>query len=152
MGGHIVFPYRPATVDCMESRGKRIRSLRKALGMNQSDLATAVGVDQSSVSDWEKYDAEPKASQLMRLAKALKTSAEFLMTGKDERTWPFSKVEADRFLRLSENDRGFVEGRLEEAILRCEGAPPPADPLQVLERHRPSVRKVTSPSKAKRKA
>jgi transcriptional regulator with XRE-family HTH domain len=152
MGTAIIFPNRPATVDCMESRGERIRTRRKALGMNQADLAEAVGVDQSTVSDWEKYDAEPKASQLMGIAKALKTSAEFLMTGRDERTWPFTKVDAERFLRLSELDRGFVEGRLEEAIQRCEGGPPPVDPLQVLERHRPPVRKVTSQGKAKRKA
>jgi len=151
MGLHIGNSYRPAKFDWMKSRGLRIRNRRKALGLNQADVAAEVGVDQSTVSDWEKRNAEPGAEQLMKLAKVLQTSAEELMLGKDERVWPFVRIEADRFLRLKDLDRGFVEGKLEEAIAKCEGPPEP-DPLQVLERAKPSVRKVTPPRKGTRRA
>lgn len=50
----IKFNYGRATFDCMSERGQRIRDLRKAKLLNQTQLAAAVGIDQSTVSDIEK--------------------------------------------------------------------------------------------------
>ncbi len=45
-----------------------IRALREAAGMRQYELATRMGVKQSSVSAWECGDALPTAENLIKLA------------------------------------------------------------------------------------
>lgn len=122
MGQHIVNSYRPATFDCMENRGNRIRSMRKALDLTQPELAKAVGVDQSTVSDWEKHNAEPKGEALIALAKLFNTTAEYIMEGQDANAWPFENIPYASFLSLEHDERTRLEGRLQE-ILASISAP-----------------------------
>jgi transcriptional regulator with XRE-family HTH domain len=66
----------------MDTIGQRVKDRRKALGMNrQQDLADAVGVNQSVISDIER-GAGFGARYVMALAKALKWSPEQLLDGK----------------------------------------------------------------------
>lgn len=55
--------------------GRRLRSLRIQAGLTQQDLATRIGVNQSTVGRWEAEEAEPSHSKAMRLASALKVDA-----------------------------------------------------------------------------
>lgn len=84
-GLRINSPYRDGTIDKMETIGARIRVTRKALGLNQTELAKAIGIDQSTVSDIEN-GALFGADVLMALSKALLKSPQFLMTGQAEAT------------------------------------------------------------------
>lgn len=45
-----------------------IRDLRRAAGMTQVELASAVGVKQSTVAEWERGTSFPMASKLPALA------------------------------------------------------------------------------------
>ena len=45
-----------------------IRSARIASGLTQSAVARELGVDQSSISDWERGEATPKVTNVIRLA------------------------------------------------------------------------------------
>lgn len=103
----------------MGTIGGRVRAARKALGLTQPVLAKSVGIDQSTLSDIERGSGF-SAEVLMRLAAALEVSAEQIMRGADSATWPFPRVPVARFLALSEPDRAYVEGRLEQAIETCE--------------------------------
>lgn len=67
----------------MASIGQRIRALRKARSLNQTQLAKAVGVDQSTVSDIER-GAGFSAELLMSLADALLSTPQFIMRGASE--------------------------------------------------------------------
>jgi transcriptional regulator with XRE-family HTH domain len=118
MGQHINSFNGPATVDYMESRGTRIQRRRKELGMNQTTLALAVGVDQSTVSDWEKRDAEPRAEQLMKLATALQTTAEYLVLGSSVSTdlSPEVAALAAAIETLPRKQRDWVLMMLREAV------------------------------------
>lgn len=50
--------------DCgMSSIGARIRKRRQVLGMKQHELAAAVGVDRSAVSNWERGRHLPQRYQ-----------------------------------------------------------------------------------------
>ncbi len=60
--------------------GERLKSRRKQLGLTQTDIAKVCSVSKSSVSDWEKDLFQPKDKDL--LAQALKTTKEWLLTGK----------------------------------------------------------------------
>lgn len=116
IGRLIGFSYGAGNIHCMdETHGQRVRRLRKALGMTQEDLQEASGVDQSTLSGIEKRNSVPSGDTLVRISKALKTSAEYIMEGTNP-VWPFEIVKLDRFLALKPYDRAHVEGKLEAAI------------------------------------
>ena len=60
--------------------GQRLKTRRKQLRLTQADIAKFCSVSKSSVSDWEKDLFQPKDKDL--LAQALKTTKEWLLTGK----------------------------------------------------------------------
>lgn len=60
---------------------QRILARRKAIGLNQSELARLVGVSRASVSLWEKGDTSIKGENLIPLAKALKCDPNWLLNG-----------------------------------------------------------------------
>ena len=64
------------------SLGERITELRKACGMNQSDLARSMDVTRQAVSKWETDQSSPDAANLIRLADLLDTDIEYLTTGR----------------------------------------------------------------------
>lgn len=53
---------------------QQIRELRKKAGFTQAKLAEAIGVTQSTVSQWENSRALPDTAKLPRLADALSCS------------------------------------------------------------------------------
>ena len=63
----------------MESLGDRIANLRKELDINQKELATKVGINEDSLSRYENNLREPKSEIIVRLAKALETSTDYLL-------------------------------------------------------------------------
>lgn len=67
----------------MESIHSRIRRLRTAKGLSQTDLATAAGVKYQSVQEWEreKGGTAPSRKRLGAVAKALGVKPLELLTG-----------------------------------------------------------------------
>ena len=63
----------------MESLGDRIANLRKELDINQKELSTKVGITEASLSRYENNLREPKSEIIVRLAKALETSTDYLL-------------------------------------------------------------------------
>lgn len=55
----------------MKLTGDRILAYRAMRGLQQKDIAVALGVDQSAVSKWERGISEPTAFNLRRLADIL---------------------------------------------------------------------------------
>lgn len=104
-----------------ETHGARIRRLRKEKKWTQEDLEEAAKVDQSTLSGIEKRGAMPSGDTLVRLARALGTSAEYVLTGEDP-LWPFASIPMRRFMALSARDRLLVEGELAGAIKDRENA------------------------------
>lgn len=67
--------------------GFRIQEVRKQRGLSQAALATLVGVQQPSVSEWEKGRSEPAMANLATLAVVLGVTFEWLATGRGERDY-----------------------------------------------------------------
>lgn len=60
----------------------RIKALRESLGMSMEDLAAAVGLRSwQSVQQWENGKTAPNRNRLGRVARALKTTNEYLVSG-----------------------------------------------------------------------
>lgn len=62
--------------------GKRIREKRKAAGLTQTQVAEYFGIRAPSVSEWESKGG-PSKDKLAPLARLLKTSVSYLLTGKE---------------------------------------------------------------------
>jgi transcriptional regulator with XRE-family HTH domain len=65
--------------------GDRIARARRHAGWEQDDLATRVGVSRALISKWERDKAEPRPSQLERVASETEVSLIWLL-GLDERS------------------------------------------------------------------
>ena len=62
--------------------GKRIREKRKAAGLTQTQVADYFGIRAPSVSEWENKGG-PSKDKLAPLARLLKTTVSYLLTGKE---------------------------------------------------------------------
>ena len=82
----------------MNEIGKRIAEARVAKGMNQSELARALGVTPQSVQKWEAGGA-PKGARLREIAQVLGTTVEYLLTGSVTVVRKFLHDAADRMQR-----------------------------------------------------
>jgi transcriptional regulator with XRE-family HTH domain len=61
--------------------GARIRTARKAAGLNQAALAERVGVSQPAVANWESGVHDPRRLMLAKIADALGTPLDWLADG-----------------------------------------------------------------------
>ncbi|WP_425341676.1 helix-turn-helix domain-containing protein [Escherichia coli] len=67
-----------------ESIGARIKSVRKNLGLTESDLARMINTYSDPINDWECGIHEVPAAQIVPLASALNCDLMWLLTGKSE--------------------------------------------------------------------
>lgn len=63
--------------------GQRIRQKRKELGLTQAQVAEYFHISSVSVSEWERGQSKPDQNKLVPLARLLKTSVGYLLTGKE---------------------------------------------------------------------
>ena len=66
-----------------ETLGDRISRLRRSQGWDQAALAERAGIKSTQISKYERGVYEPKLSALSRIAAALGTSTDYLITGKE---------------------------------------------------------------------
>ena len=59
--------------------GKRIKELRKEMGLSQTGLASLIGTTQDTISLWELGKSYPDIIFLVSLCKVFKVSADFLL-------------------------------------------------------------------------
>ncbi|RPF41890.1 DNA-binding XRE family transcriptional regulator [Hydrogenoanaerobacterium saccharovorans] len=60
-----------------------IEKLRRKAKLSQMQLATAMGVTQGTVSQWETGEIKPRANKLIELAKILNCSIDELFATED---------------------------------------------------------------------
>ena len=63
--------------------GRHVRRTRKALGLNQSELAQEVKVTPQHISKLELEQATPSLKTLLSLSRTLGVSTDYLLTGRD---------------------------------------------------------------------
>lgn len=64
--------------------GDKVKKLRKELKITQSELAKTIGVSQSTIGMIESNKQGASSETLMKLAKTLNTTAEYLLSENDE--------------------------------------------------------------------
>ena len=91
--------------------GPRIAALRREAGLSQAELAARLGVSPSAMGMYEQGRREPSAQLLVALARELKVTTDFLLTGNVT-----SPAEADALTSM-------ILGRITTADRRLEDRP-----------------------------
>jgi transcriptional regulator with XRE-family HTH domain len=67
--------------------GKRILQLLESKNMSQRDLAEKTGVQEATISRYVNGHRNPQSEILSKIAQALNTTSDYLLTGKDFSEW-----------------------------------------------------------------
>lgn len=127
----------------MDQVKKRIKQLRKEMGLTGAELAALIGVSQGNVSDWEseKRTSTPTTKALIAIARELKVSLNWLLLG-----------EGDPYLgeKNRNNDNRFDVSPEEYDLivkLRALDADNQAEAIEIIERKYARLNKESQPGK-----
>jgi len=70
----------------------RLKSLRKAEGLTQAELAARFQITQQAVAKWERGSASPEPGIVAKLAAFFRVSADYLLGGEDSPPFPLVKI------------------------------------------------------------
>lgn len=112
----------------MSSLGQRIKWARENLGMNQKVFAEVLGLKSATaISRYEKNQREPEATSIVKIAKLVSKTTDWLLTG-EERGMPRpSEHQAliDKFVAVLERGdpeiKGYIRGEIEAEFRRLKG-------------------------------
>lgn len=116
--------------------GKRVKTLREAAGLSQSELARRVGIKPPSLWEIEAGETKTvKAATLMRLSEALNADPAWLSTGRGapyrmEVSGPDEGELVSIFRNLNASAQQAILGAA-RGILAAQPAPTKADPYKV---------------------
>lgn len=92
----------------------RVKELRLLSGMQQKEVAVAIGVSRPTVSEWEHQKKDPTGERLMRLADLFDVPPSFILHINDQRTetqgsiTDDEQVLLDRYRALSDDDKELL--------------------------------------------
>lgn len=81
--------------------GQRICKIRKAHGWSQVDLAKKLGVTKQTVSNWENDNIQPSVEMLIRVAKLLNVTTDYLLGMDDDLRLNVEGLPADVVAHIS---------------------------------------------------
>ena len=124
--------------ETMEAQGKRLKELRKRLGLKQRDVAERLEMDTGTVGKWEAAMQRIPKTRLYQLCNEYNVSRDWLERGEGEMFVPVEESETDfaetmysMFNALPEN---FQEVWMEVAELIVKGKPTDSRLQQVCEK------------------
>lgn len=86
----------------MNTIGERIVFLRECLDLSQKELATKIGITNTTLYKYEKNICEPRSEIILRLANELQTTADFLI-GRTNRREPICISDEIETLSIRDN-------------------------------------------------
>lgn len=63
---------------------ERIFMILEQKGIQQIDFSARTGIAQSTIADWKRRKTNPSADKILKIAKALDVSVEYLLGGQDD--------------------------------------------------------------------
>lgn len=96
----------------------RVKELRLLSGMQQKEIAAAVGVSRPTVSEWEHQKKDPKGDRLMRLADLFDVPPAYIIRAYDQGTEHEQAIKSaitddertllERYRALSDEDKELL--------------------------------------------
>lgn len=124
--------------ETMEAQGKRLKELRKRLGLKQRDVAERLEMDTGTVGKWEAAMQRIPKTRLYQICNEYNVSRDWLERGEGDMFVPVEESETDfaetmysMFNALPEN---FQEVWMEVAELIVKGKPTDSRLQQVCEK------------------
>jgi transcriptional regulator with XRE-family HTH domain len=108
----------------MSKIGERIKEHRTRLGLTQTDLADKVGISYVQIGRYEKRGATPSAEVAQRLADALGTTADYLVSGTTDEAATAQLMDKELLTlfraaeQLDDNDKTLIKTFLDALITK----------------------------------
>ena len=93
---------------------ERLKELRKQAHLTQVELASKLGIVQSSYADWERGKKKPTQDNLVKIAQIFNVSVDYLVGNSEEKTDELDNIE----LLFRMNSKGLTEA--EKAVFKKE--------------------------------
>lgn len=93
---------------------ERLKELRKQAHLTQVELASKLGIVQSSYADWERGKKKPTQDNLVKIAQILNVSVDYLVGNSEEKADELDNIE----LLFRMNSNGLTEE--EKEVFRKE--------------------------------
>lgn len=84
---------------------ERLKELRKQAHLTQVELASKLGIVQSSYADWERGKKKPTQDNLVKIARILNVSVDYLVGNSEEKADELDNIE----LLFRMNSNGLTE-------------------------------------------
>lgn len=84
---------------------ERLKELRKQAHLTQVELASKLGIVQSSYADWERGKKKPTQENLVKIAQILNVSVDYLVGNSEEKSDELDNIE----LLFRMNSKGLTE-------------------------------------------
>ena len=84
---------------------ERLKELRKQAHLTQVELASKLGIVQSSYADWERGKKKPTQENLVKIAQILNVSVDYLVGNSEEKADELDNIE----LLFRMNSEGLTE-------------------------------------------
>jgi transcriptional regulator with XRE-family HTH domain len=104
----------------MKTLGTLLRRLRQSKRLSQTEVATALGIHQTTYSDWEKDEGSPKWSQVIELAGLFEQPAWVFLDEDSTRTIEFL-LQENKSLRDANERLSEQVAQLSETIKQMNG-------------------------------
>lgn len=95
---------------------KRIKQLRKHLGLNQTDFASCIGVSQTAVAAWELGTRNPMDAIIQSICREFNVSERWLREGEGEMFLP--QDDADALMALAGRFLGSEPTEFQQSFVR----------------------------------
>ncbi|MCY7010248.1 helix-turn-helix domain-containing protein [Streptococcus vestibularis] len=93
---------------------ERLKELRKQAHLTQVELASKLGIVQSSYADWERGKKKPTQDNLVKIAQILNVSVDYLVGNSEEKNDELDNIE----LLFRMNSKGLTDS--EKAVFKKE--------------------------------
>lgn len=93
---------------------ERLKELRKQAHLTQVELASKLGIVQSSYADWERGKKRPTQDNLVKIAQVLNVSVDYLVGNSEEKADELDNIE----LLFRMNSKGLTKE--EKAVFKKE--------------------------------
>ena len=84
---------------------ERLKELRKQAHLTQVELASKLGIVQSSYADWERGKKKPTQENLVKIAQILNVSVDYLVGNSEEKSDELDNIE----LLFRMNSKGLTD-------------------------------------------
>jgi transcriptional regulator with XRE-family HTH domain len=110
----------------MTDLGKRIFDLRRRKNLSQTDLANTVGISYAQIGRYETKNTQPPAEVLKKIADALDTTVDFLISGDTDEKAMSTLKDAELLQQfkaveqMDEDDRNVVKKLIDAFITKAK--------------------------------